>query len=47
MTMLGDKPFEGWASGYDNDVYIEPESENKAEYDLAVAELLLASFFFC
>ena len=23
--MLGDGPFEGWASGYDNDSYIEPE----------------------
>ena len=27
MVMLGDGPFEGWASGYDNDVYIEPEKQ--------------------
>ena len=25
MPMLGDGPFEGWASGYDVDSYIEPE----------------------
>ena len=25
MPMLGDGPFEGWASGYDNDSYTQPE----------------------
>ena len=40
MVMLGDGPFEGWASGYDNDVYIEPDSPEKAEYDSAVDKLL-------
>lgn len=44
MSMLGDKPFEGWASGYDNDVYIEPESKEKAEYDSAVAKLLAEGY---
>ena len=44
MSMLGDKPFEGWASGYDNDVYVEPESEEKAEYDSAVAKLLAEGY---
>lgn len=27
MVMLGDGPFEGWASGYDVDVYVEPEKQ--------------------
>lgn len=27
MPMLGDGPFEGWASGYDVDVYVEPEKQ--------------------
>ena len=40
MPMLGDKPFEGWASGYDVDVYVESDSPEKAEYDSAVNKLL-------
>lgn len=28
MPMLGDGPFEGWASGYDVDVYVEPEKQS-------------------
>ena len=28
MVMLGDAPFEGWASGYDTDGYIEPEKQD-------------------
>ena len=28
MVMLGDGPFEGWASGYDVDVYVEPEKQS-------------------
>lgn len=42
--MLGDGPFEGWASGYDNDVYIEPESNGKAEFESAVEKLLAEGY---
>lgn len=42
--MLGDGPFEGWASGYDSDSYQEPESPEKAEYESAVNNLLTAGY---